>query len=74
VSPDYSGGEEKLSPIVDDSHVGSDHLQESVDLEDDRFRDCVVAAIGLSGPIVDLDLVQYQKLVDVNVRGPLAFA
>ncbi|PSS60506.1 oxidoreductase [Ensifer sp. NM-2] len=32
------------------------------------------AAIGLAGPIADLDLEKYQTLMDVNVRGPLAFA
>lgn len=32
------------------------------------------AAIGLAGPIADLDLDQFQRLMDINVRGPLAFA
>jgi 3-oxoacyl-[acyl-carrier protein] reductase len=32
------------------------------------------AAIGLNGPVVDLDLAQYQTLMDVNVRAPLAYA
>jgi 3-oxoacyl-[acyl-carrier protein] reductase len=32
------------------------------------------AAIGLSGAIADLDLVEFQKMMDVNVRGPVAFA
>lgn len=32
------------------------------------------AAIGLSGPIADIDLAQYQAMMDVNVRAPLAFA
>lgn len=32
------------------------------------------AAIGLSGPLADLDLAKFQMLMDVNVRGPLAFA
>jgi 3-oxoacyl-[acyl-carrier protein] reductase len=32
------------------------------------------AAIGLAGTIADLDLEKYQALMDVNVRGPLAFA
>jgi NAD(P)-dependent dehydrogenase (short-subunit alcohol dehydrogenase family) len=32
------------------------------------------AAIGLTGAIADLDLLQYQALMDVNVRGPVAFA
>jgi 3-oxoacyl-[acyl-carrier protein] reductase len=32
------------------------------------------AAIGLAGPFVDLDLAQYQTLMDVNVRGPVVYA
>lgn len=32
------------------------------------------AAIGLSGPIADIDLTQYQTLMDINVRAPLAFS
>lgn len=32
------------------------------------------AAIGLSGAIADLDLAKYQHLMDINVRGPLAFS
>lgn len=32
------------------------------------------AAVGLAGPIADLDLVRYQGLMDVNVRAPLAFS
>ena len=32
------------------------------------------AAIGLSGPIADIDLEAYQRLMDVNVRGPVLFA
>ncbi|TCU12742.1 SDR family NAD(P)-dependent oxidoreductase [Rhizobium laguerreae] len=32
------------------------------------------AAIGLAGPIADLDLRQFQVLMDVNVRGPVAFS
>ncbi len=32
------------------------------------------AAIGLSGPIADLDVNQYQLLMDVNVRAPVLFA
>ena len=32
------------------------------------------AAIGLAGPLVDLDLAQYQALMDVNVRGPVVYA
>jgi NAD(P)-dependent dehydrogenase (short-subunit alcohol dehydrogenase family) len=32
------------------------------------------AAIGLAGPIADLDLGQFQALMDVNVRGPVAFS
>ncbi|OAV54441.1 oxidoreductase [Rhizobium sp. WYCCWR10014] len=32
------------------------------------------AAIGLAGPIADLDLDQFQTLMDVNVRGPVAFS
>lgn len=32
------------------------------------------AAIGYYGPIVDLDLDQYHKLMDVNVRAPMLFA
>src|SRR5688572_19243070 len=32
------------------------------------------AAIGLSGMIVDLDLNDYQTLMDVNVRAPVLFA
>lgn len=32
------------------------------------------AAIGLNGPIEEIDLGQYQAMMDVNVRGPVAFA
>ncbi len=32
------------------------------------------AAIGLAGPVADLDLAQYQTLMDTNVRGPVAYA
>jgi NAD(P)-dependent dehydrogenase (short-subunit alcohol dehydrogenase family) len=32
------------------------------------------AAVGLAGAIADIDLVKFQKMMDVNVRGPLAFA
>lgn len=32
------------------------------------------AAIGVSGLIADLDLVKFQEMMDVNVRGPVAFA
>ena len=32
------------------------------------------AAIGLAGPVADLDLAQFQTLMDVNVRGPVAFS
>ncbi len=32
------------------------------------------AAVGLSGLIVDLDIDHYQKMMDVNVRGPVLFA
>jgi 3-oxoacyl-[acyl-carrier protein] reductase len=32
------------------------------------------AAIGSAGPIVDLDLAQFQNLMNVNVRAPVAFA
>lgn len=32
------------------------------------------AAIGLSGTIADIDLAEFQRLMDVNVRGPLAFS
>jgi NAD(P)-dependent dehydrogenase (short-subunit alcohol dehydrogenase family) len=32
------------------------------------------AAVGLAGPIADIDLVKFQIMMDVNVRGPLAFA
>jgi 3-oxoacyl-[acyl-carrier protein] reductase len=32
------------------------------------------AAIGLAGPLADLDLVKFQTMMDVNVRGPVAFA
>lgn len=32
------------------------------------------AAIGLSGAIADIDLGEFQKMMDINVRGPLAFA
>lgn len=32
------------------------------------------AAIGLTGAIADIDLREYQKMMDINVRGPLAFA
>jgi len=32
------------------------------------------AGVGLTGVIADLDLVQFQKMMDVNVRGPLVFA
>lgn len=30
------------------------------------------AAVGLSGAIADIDLVEYQMMMDINVRGPLA--
>ena len=32
------------------------------------------AAIGLAGSIADLDLEEFRTMMDVNVRGPLAFA
>lgn len=32
------------------------------------------AAVGLAGAIVDVDLEEFQTMMDVNVRGPLAFA
>jgi 3-oxoacyl-[acyl-carrier protein] reductase len=32
------------------------------------------AGIGLAGAIADIDLAKFQELMDVNVRGPLAFA
>ena len=32
------------------------------------------AGVGLAGAIADIDLEQFQKMMDVNVRGPLAFA
>ena len=32
------------------------------------------AAVGLSGAIADIDLAAFQEMMDVNVRGPLAFA
>jgi 3-oxoacyl-[acyl-carrier protein] reductase len=32
------------------------------------------AAVGLAGAIVDIDLKEFQKMMDVNVRGPVAFA
>ncbi|CDZ27001.1 SDR family oxidoreductase [Neorhizobium galegae] len=32
------------------------------------------AAIGLAGPIADLDLTEFQRLMDINVRAPVAFA
>ncbi|NKK73601.1 SDR family oxidoreductase [Rhizobium leguminosarum bv. viciae] len=32
------------------------------------------AAIGLAGPIADLDLAQFQALMDINVRAPVAFS
>jgi 3-oxoacyl-[acyl-carrier protein] reductase len=32
------------------------------------------AAIGLAGPIADLDLDQFQVLMDINVRAPVAFS
>jgi 3-oxoacyl-[acyl-carrier protein] reductase len=32
------------------------------------------AAVGLAGTIADLDLDEYQKMMDVNVRGPLVFS
>lgn len=32
------------------------------------------AAIGLAGPIADLDLMQFQALMDINVRAPVAFS
>jgi NAD(P)-dependent dehydrogenase (short-subunit alcohol dehydrogenase family) len=32
------------------------------------------AAIGVAGPLVDLDLGEFQKMMDVNVRGPVAYA
>ncbi|MGC0054738.1 SDR family NAD(P)-dependent oxidoreductase [Brucella pituitosa] len=30
------------------------------------------AAVGMSGAIADIDLVEYQMMMDINVRGPLA--
>lgn len=32
------------------------------------------AAIALAGAIADLDLTKFQQMMDVNVRGPVAFA
>lgn len=32
------------------------------------------AAVGLAGAIADIDLAKFQQLMDVNVRGPVAFA
>ena len=32
------------------------------------------AAIGLSGPIADIDVAAYQAMMDVNVRAPMLFA
>lgn len=32
------------------------------------------AAVGLAGAVADLDLQQFQTMMDVNVRGPLVFA
>src|SRR5690606_16787545 len=32
------------------------------------------AAIGLAGTIANIDLVKFQQLMDINVRGPVAFA
>jgi NAD(P)-dependent dehydrogenase (short-subunit alcohol dehydrogenase family) len=32
------------------------------------------AAIGVAGPLADLDLEKFQAMMDVNVRGPVAFA
>ena len=32
------------------------------------------AAIALAGAIADIDLTKFQQLMDVNVRGPVAFA
>ena len=32
------------------------------------------AAVGLAGAIADIDLEDFQRMMDVNVRGPLAFA
>jgi len=32
------------------------------------------AAVGLNGTIADIDLGQFQTMMDINVRGPLAFA
>lgn len=32
------------------------------------------AAVGMAGPIVDIDLDQFQRMMEVNVRGPLAFS
>ena len=32
------------------------------------------AAIGLAGPIAEVDLAEFQTMMDVNVRGPFAFA
>jgi NAD(P)-dependent dehydrogenase (short-subunit alcohol dehydrogenase family) len=32
------------------------------------------AAVGLAGSIADLDLEEFRTMMDVNVRGPLAFA
>ncbi|MGV3579083.1 SDR family NAD(P)-dependent oxidoreductase [Brevundimonas sp.] len=32
------------------------------------------AAVGLSGPVADLDIGDYQRVMDVNVRAPVLFA
>lgn len=32
------------------------------------------AAVGLNGPIAELDIAQYQDMMDVNVRAPVLFA
>lgn len=32
------------------------------------------AAVGLNGMIADIDVAQYQAMMDINVRGPLLFA
>ena len=32
------------------------------------------AAVGLAGPVVDVDLQEFQTMMDINVRGPFVFA
>lgn len=32
------------------------------------------AAVGMTGAIADIDLDEYQRMMDINVRGPLAFS